>query len=70
MARDLASPAAVVQQYVQQVDDLDSLLRERTRNLMENFQVALPAFLKNFCCSIRDVNWLHKNTELSYCTTV
>jgi len=33
----LTSPAAVVQQYVQQVDDLDSLLRERTRNLMENF---------------------------------
>jgi len=32
----LTSPAAVVQQYVQQVDDLDSLLRERTRNLMEN----------------------------------
>ena len=32
----LNSPAAVVQQYVQQVDDLDSLLRERTRNLMEN----------------------------------
>ena len=34
----LTSPAAVVQQYVQQVDDLDSLLRERTRNLMENLQ--------------------------------
>ena len=34
----LASPAAVVQQYVQQVDDRDSLLRERIRNLMENFQ--------------------------------
>ena len=32
----LTSPAAVVQQYVQQVDDLDSLLRERTRNLIEN----------------------------------
>jgi len=31
----LTSPAAVVQQYVQQVDDLDSLLRERTSNLME-----------------------------------
>ena len=37
MRQRLASPAAVVQQYVQQVDDLDSLLRERTRNLMENF---------------------------------
>ncbi len=37
MRQRLASPAAVVQQYVQQVDDLDSLLLERTRNLMENF---------------------------------
>ena len=34
----LASPATVVQQYIQQVDDLDSLLRERTKNLLENFQ--------------------------------
>ncbi len=32
----LSSPAAVVQQYVQQVDDLDSLLRERTRHLLDN----------------------------------
>ena len=32
----LSSPAAVVQQYVQQVDDLDSLLRERNRNLLGN----------------------------------
>ena len=32
----LSSPAAVVQQYVQQVDDLDSLLRERNRNLLVN----------------------------------
>ena len=32
----LTSPASVVQQYIKQVDDLDSLLRERTRNLIEN----------------------------------
>lgn len=32
----LASPATVVQQYVQQVDDLDSILLERTGNLMKN----------------------------------
>ncbi len=34
----LSSPAAVVQQYVQQVDFLDSRLSERTNNLMGNFQ--------------------------------
>ncbi len=34
----LASPAAVVQQYVQQVDFLDSRLSERTNNIMGNFQ--------------------------------
>ena len=35
----LASPTSVVQQYILQVDDMDSLLRERTKNLMENFQI-------------------------------
>ena len=39
----LASPAAVVQQYVQQVDDLDSLLNERTRNLMVNFHSTITS---------------------------
>lgn len=37
MRQRLASPAAVVQQYAQQVDDLDSLLRERTKHLLNNF---------------------------------
>jgi exodeoxyribonuclease VII, large subunit len=39
----LASPTAVVQQYIQQVDDMDSLLRERTRNIMENFQSSVSS---------------------------
>ncbi len=34
----LASPASVVQQYIQQVDYLDSRFSERTNNLMENYQ--------------------------------
>ena len=34
----LASPVAMVQQYAQRVDDLDSLLRERTLRQLENLR--------------------------------
>ena len=38
MLRRLASPSAALRQYAQRVDDLDSLLHERTKHQLENLR--------------------------------
>jgi exodeoxyribonuclease VII large subunit len=48
--RRLASPSAALQQYAQRVDDLDSLLHERTKRQWKICVTESPELQKNFFC--------------------